>query len=334
MTTKPFCQEIDRPVTKLPYQEVNRQAAEWMAKVDAGSMSPSEKAVFDAWLEADMRHLGAYAKAEAVLSQLERVGAAGADPLRLSESPRHQVTRRKMVLTGSVAAGFAVAMFGVNFARRYLSRETYMTRIGETQVVPLVDGSVVTLNTNSKVSVDYTKARREIHLLYGEALFDVAKDKNRPFLVIAGDTQIRAVGTSFTVKFLPNLPLQVLIQEGTVEVRRPGIPQASPVRVSFNSKVVAPQDAPIETQIIEPARIKRDLAWRVGRIAFDNTTLKDAADEFARYSEIPIKVDPAIANQSVTGLFVSNDPVGFARAAATSLNLHAEIEEKEVRISP
>jgi transmembrane sensor len=321
-------------VTKLPYQEVNRQAAEWVAKVDAGSMSPSEKAAFDAWLEADMRHLGAYAKAEAVLSQLERVGAAGADPLRLSEFPRRRITRRTMVLTGSIAAGFAAAMVGVNFARRYLSRETYMTRIGETQVVPLLDGSVITLNTNSKVSVDYTKARREIHLLYGEALFDVAKDKNRPFLVIAGDTQIRAVGTSFTVKFLPNLPLQVLIQEGTVEVRRPGIPQASPVRVSLNSKVMAPQDAPIETQVIEPARIKRDLAWRVGRIAFDNTTLKDAAEEFARYSEIPIKVDPAIANQSVTGLFVSNDPVGFARAAATSLNLHAEIGEKEVRISP
>jgi transmembrane sensor len=297
-------------------------------------MSPSEKEAFDAWLEADMRHLGAYAKAEAVLSQLERVGAAGADSLRLAEFPRRGITRRKMALTGSIAAGIAAAMFGANFARRYLNRETYMTRIGETKVVPLVDGSVVTLNTNSKVLVDYSKARREIHLLYGEALFDVAKNKNRPFLVIAGDTQIRAVGTSFTVKFLPDLPLQVLVQEGTVEVRRPGIPQASPVRVSLNSKVVAPPNAPIETQAVEPARIKRDLAWRVGRIAFDNITLKDAAEEFARYSEISIKVDPAIANQSVTGLFVSNDPVGFARAAATSLNLHAEIGEKEVRISP
>ena len=81
MTGTSYYQEISRHVTKkASYQDVNRQAAEWLAKVDAGSMTPSEKAAFDGWLVADMRHLGAYAKAEAVLSHLERVGAAGADP--------------------------------------------------------------------------------------------------------------------------------------------------------------------------------------------------------------------------------------------------------------
>jgi transmembrane sensor len=335
MTGTSYYQEISRHVTKkASYQDVNRQAAEWLAKVDAGSMTLSEKAAFDCWLAADMRHLGAYAKAEAVLSQLERVGAAGADWLRLSEPPPQLITRRRIVLTGGIAAGVAMATLGVEFTRRYLGKETYTTRIGETKIIPLVDGSVITLNTSSEVAVDYTRARREVHLLYGETLFDVAKNKSRPFIVVAGDTHIRAVGTSFTVKFLPNQPLQVLVQEGTVEVRRPDIPQASPVRVSINSRAVAPQNAPIETQAIEPARIKRDLAWRTGRISFDNVTLKMAAEEFARYSEIQIEVDPAIANQSITGLFVSNDPIGFARAAATSLNLHAEIGKRVVRIAP
>src|SRR6185437_15255424 len=140
MMTKSSYQETDRQVAaKVPYQEVDRQAAEWLARIDAGPMLPAEKAIFDDWLARDPRHLGAYAKAEAVLAQLERVGAAGTAPLRSPESSQRQISRRSVMLTGSVAAGVAAALFGANFVRRYLARETYATRIGETKVVPLVD---------------------------------------------------------------------------------------------------------------------------------------------------------------------------------------------------
>jgi transmembrane sensor len=67
--------------------------------------------------------------------------------------------------------------------------------------------------------------------------------------------------------------------------------------------------------------------------AFDNETLKDAADKFSRYSKTQIQVDPAIADRTITGLFVSNDTVGFARAAAISLNLRADVSEREIRIT-
>jgi transmembrane sensor len=263
---------------------------------------------------------------------LERVGTAGAMSLRQSLNPE-RLTRRGMILTGSIAASLGLLLPGSYATWRYLHRQGYATQIGETQVVPLGDGSVITLNTNSRVTVNYTKSIREIHLLEGEALFDVAKNKRRPFVVVAGDTQVRAVGTSFTVKLLPDRPLLVLVQEGTVEVKRPAIPQAPPVRVSVNSKAVAPEDAPIETHAVEPTEISRALAWRVGRISFDNETLKDAAGEFSRYSSIEIQIDPSVADETITGLFVSNDPVGFARAAATSLNLRADIGAREVRIT-
>lgn len=313
--------------------EINQTAAEWAAKVDAGHLAPSEQEELDAWLAEDARHMGAYAHVQAVLARFERIGAAaGSQSLRLGVEPDRALTRRAMVLTGA-AASVAVLATGAGLTWKYLPRRTYATRIGETQIIPLMDGSVVTLNTNSKVSVDYGKSRREIRLIRGEALFDVAKSKKWPFIVIAGDTQVRAVGTSFTVKLLPSAPVQVLVQEGVVEVRRPDIPQVAPVRVSINSKAVAPVDAPIETRTVEPNEVSRDLAWRMGRIAFDNVTLKDAAEEFARYSEIPILVDPVVADQTITGLFVSNDPVGFARAAAISLRLRANISEREVRIT-
>jgi len=320
--------------TKPSSQEINQKAAEWAARVDAGDLSRMEQAELDIWLAQDARHLGAFARAQAVLCQLERVGvAAGSQALRgrLKQSPI--IGRRAVIFTGGMAASVAVIGTGVTFAWRYLSQKAYATRIGETQIVPLMDGSVVTLNTNSKIAVNYTKTRREISLLQGEALFDVAKNKNRPFIVTAKDTQVRAIGTSFTVKLLPNAPVQVLVQEGTIEVKKPDIPQVAPVRVSVNSKVVSPVDSPIVATPVEAVEVSRDLAWKMGRISFDNTTLKDAADEFARYSEIQIIVDPAVASESITGLFVSNDPIGFARAAATSLHLHAEIDAQAVRIS-
>ena len=237
------------------------------------------------------------------------------------------------MLTGSAAASIAAVLASAGLAWKVLRRNSFETRIGETEVVPLSDGSVITLNTDSKVEVYYTKAMRRILLVRGEALFDVAKNKGRPFIVEARDMEVRAVGTSFTVKLLPDRPVQVLVQEGVVEVKRPEIPQAPPVRVSLNSKALAPPDAPIHTESVEPVEVTRDLAWRLGRIAFDNKSLKDAAEEFGRYSDIRISIDPEVADETITGLFVSNDPVGFARAAATSLGLHAEIRDKEVHLA-
>jgi transmembrane sensor len=313
--------------TKLSPQEIDRQAALWAARRE--NLSPEEQGMFDAWLKADVRHLGAYAKAEAVLAHLQSASGAG-EAFHEAAAP---VTRRRAMLAGSMAATVAVLGASGFVAWRFLGQQTYATRLGETQVIPLADGSVITLNTASEVQVHYTKDRRDIALVHGEALFDVAKDKARPFIVTAADTQVRAVGTSFNVKALPDQPVQVLVQEGIVEVKRPDVAVAAPVRVAANTKAIAPAGAPIATQAVTHTQVTRDLAWRVGRIAFDNETLAQAAAEFSRYSAIPIVLDPTIQNETVTGLFVSNDPVGFARAAALSLDLHAEVGDSQVRLT-
>jgi transmembrane sensor len=319
--------------TRYVPPEIDRAAAEWAARRDAGA-TPDEEACFEAWLASDQRHVGAYAKAEAVLAQLDRVGAAGANALR-GQMPTADTPglRRRTVLVGGAAAGLAVAAGGGVWLTRMLGQESYSTRIGETKEVVLPDGSLVTLNTDSKLLVHYSKTRRHLQLLQGEALFDVAKNKKRPFIVMAGDTQVRAVGTSFTVKLLPKQPVEVLVREGVVEIKRPQVPEAPPVRLVANTVAVAPPEAPISTESVPRIQIARDLAWREGRIAFDNETLANAAREFERYSDVQIRVSPDLENQTVTGLFVSNDPVGFARAAAISLNLHVEVANREVRIS-
>jgi transmembrane sensor len=320
--------------TRFSPQEIDRIAAEWAARRCSGLTSQDQSAL-DRWLEVDPRHVGAYAKAEAVLAQLERVGAAAPDALRIAVSspPNGSVLRRRTVLVGSVAAGLAVMAGGGAWLMRVLGQEGYSTRVGETREIVLSDGSLVTLNTDSRILVHYGKARREIQLLQGEALFDVAKNKRRPFVVVAGDTQVRAVGTSFTVKLLPQQPVQVLVREGVVEIKRPQVPQAPPVRLVANTLALAPPQAPISTEAVPRIQVTRDLAWREGRIAFDNETLANAAREFGRYSDIQIRVPPELESQTITGLFVSNDPVGFARAAAISLNIHVEVANREVRLT-
>jgi transmembrane sensor len=319
--------------TRYSPQEIDQHAAEWAVRRCDG-LTPQDLCAFEAWLKADPRHVGAYAKAEAVLAQLDRAGAAGADALRVQTCvPRQEGLKRRTMLVGSAAAGLAVTAGGAIWLTRLLRQESYSTRVGEIKEVVLADGSLVTLNTNSRIDVHYTKYRRQLHLIQGEALFDVAKNQKRPFIVTAGDTQVRAVGTSFTVCLLPQQPVRVVVREGVVEIKRPQVPQASPVRLAANTVAVAPPDAPISTEPVARLQVSRDLAWREGRLAFDNEPLADAARQFARYSAIEILISPDLENRTVTGLFVSNDPVGFARAVAISLNLQLEVTSDGVRLS-
>lgn len=354
--------------------EIDEQAAVWAARMAGGSLTPDERARFDSWHAADIRHAGAFARAQAILLRVGRLRAVGADALRASIpqippdlmaadlpqdvtspqtgmlGPRVQDaasaiaptwTRRRMMMTGSAAASLAaLGIIGASTiwrdrphkAAAAASVAYFATRLGETRSVRLADGSVVTLNTNSKISVSYTKAVRNISLEHGEALFKVAKNKKRPFIVTASDTVVRAVGTSFTVRHLPERPIQILVQEGVVEVRHRDMPSSKPVRAVAETQTVVAASAPITVRALPHSQVQRNLAWQYGQISFENETLAEAAQEFARYSDTKIAVDPAIANRTITGMFASNDPVGFAKVAASVLDLHVEVERKEVWI--
>src|SRR5689334_17382937 len=274
-------------------------ASEWAAKVDASPLTQDEQTALDAWLAADVRHFGAFAQASAHLTQI----AESSVEFRADVgSPR--LTRRRIVLGGSVAAGVAGLVVASSFATRFFGAGRYTTKVGELQVVPLGDGSVISLNTDSEVVVRYSKKSRDIDLIRGEALFDVAKNEARPFVVHAGDTAVRAVGTSFSVRLLPTQPVLVLVREGVVEVSRSNDPVAPVLRIIKNSRAVAPPDAPIEAKPVQVAEVERALAWKHGQIAFHGETLAAAAEEFARYSDIHIRIDdPAIGREKITGLF-------------------------------
>lgn len=320
--------------TRETAAEIDSVAADWAARLDRGDLSPAEDSELEAWLAADPRRAGAFARAQAVSLYSERARALGAgyDAARFGKAAKPSLSRRELLWSsGAVAAGLgALAVAGLAWTMR---GKAYLTQVGEMKIVPLADGSVVSLNTHSKIKVAFSDGRRAVMLDEGEALFDVAKDAARPFVVLAGETEVTAVGTSFIVRHLAGMPVQVLVREGIVDIRQRSQDAAQAVRLPANMRAVAAQDQAVASAAVAPAEIERATAWRDGRIAFEGDTLREAAAEFARYSDTRIVIDdPAIANEAITGLFQANDPVGFAKATAISFGLRAEISEKQVRI--
>ena len=265
------------------------------------------------------------------LKQTERAIALGPafDPKALHDDKSGGLSRRQwLVGGGAVAASIAGGAFLA------VRPKTYSTRRGEKRVVALADGSVVTMNTATTMAVSYSDGARLIRLGEGEALFDVAKDPKRPFIVSAGGAEVRAVGTSFTVARLARAPVQVLVREGVVDVSRPKRPQDKATRLTANMRaVVAPQVASLEVASVDPVDVGRELAWQEGRIVIERETLGSAAARFARYSDTRIVIDdPALAGEEVTGVFEANDPVTFAKSMALSLGGRTEVGVDEVRI--
>jgi len=338
--------------------EIDATAADWAARADRGTLTSGDEKLLEAWLEGDTRRRGAFMRMRAISLYTERARALGAgfDPdafiqnssysgdgrldgatpiaghredVPESRSVIARISRRGML---SMAGGVAACLAGV-VGFSLVNRGTrFDTRRGEVRVVSLDDGSVITLNTASRVDVRFADNLRLVRLMEGEALFDVAKDKTRPFVVEAGDTRVRAVGTSFAVKRLADKPIQIIVREGIVEVRRTSAP--APVHIAANMLATLGSESSDAAPVRIPIGVvNRELAWREGRIAFEGETLDQAAAAFARYSDTRIVIDdPMVGREEITGLFASNDPVTFAQAAANSLGLHAEVGAGEVRI--
>lgn len=326
--------------------EIDGAAADWTARIDRGPLQPEEERDLQTWLDADPRRLGALARAQAIYARMNGArlseAAAGASdtaveaPRAAQQLPTLASRTRTGRKVGALAAVLSAIAIGAVIG---LGAPQTATRRGEVRLVPMPDGSAVVLNTASRITTSFTEAQRHVRLLEGEALFNVAKDTARPFVVEAGGTRVRAVGTSFSVRRMPDGGVQVLVREGVVEVTHEraadiGAQVPAPVRAVANTKLLSRANQVVQTQSLPNGEVARELGWREGVISFDGVTLQQATDEFARYNDIRITfADPAIANRKITGLFAANDPVGFARAVALSMSLTADVDLDAERIS-
>lgn len=238
-----------------------------------------------------------------------------------------------------LAAVLALAAVGCLWVLHGHGSDTFSTGIGEQRIVRLADGTRVTLNSSTRLSVAYQGTRRLVRIEGGEAYFEVAKDVTRPFLVDAGRHRVRALGTSFVVRY-ESQRVAVTLVEGKVAVlsEEPSGPKREIVltpgeRLTVQGKTRARIDAP---------GIEALTAWRRGEVLLDGMTLAEAVAEMNRYDRTPLVIDdPAIAGLRVSGIYHMGDSETFAKMVAqlygirivrhaASLNLaSAEVSEPE-----
>ena len=306
--------------------DIDAEAAAWLARLQADARGDATEIAFKAWLHADHAHEEAFERATEIWAIIP-----GAMLCAQAPAPVAPPARR----TNWHAAGFAMAAslllaFGVGGGWWLLTRPLdYATRIGEQKVATLEDGSRIALNTDSHVDVSYEEDIRRVTLERGEAMFEVAPNPDRPFVVRAGDKLVRAIGTSFIVRRDANGVVVTLIQ-GKVSVSDVSRTKVRPTLLAPGERLTAAANAPasIDQPVMEAAT-----AWRRGQAVFSDAPLSSAIAELNRYGGPRITVDdPHLAGLRVSGVFATNDTAEFANAVAALHGFRVQRSANELHL--
>ncbi|MBL8265673.1 FecR family protein [Steroidobacter sp.] len=305
-------------------------ASAWLVRLSGPLKTAATEEGFQNWLKEDSRHGAAFRQVSAEWDEADGLKRftdvmIQAPGLRAEAQPhiRRTSSRRKMA---ALAAAIAMLLIGGIYFQ-YMRVPGINTGINELRVIMLEDGSRIHLNTRTRVSVAYDEAERRVRLESGEALFEVAKQPLRPFIVEAGDRAVKALGTTFLVRRQAE-QLSVTLVEGKVEVSTAGaganvaVAQDSPVApitlAPGQRLVLAKQVAP---QLDRP-QVSQLLAWQQGKVVIDSLPLATAIAEMNRYSQVPLVLAESQPDDLlVSGVFTAGQSLSFARAMAQSYGL-------------
>ncbi len=327
---------------------IAEQAAEWFAASDEAPLDERSSAAFTAWLKTSPVHVEEFLGVSAIARDLKEMrhdpefsveavlarARAEDDAAAQLPRPRFQVavrrpTRRWLAAAASVAvcAVLSLCLFWAWNSRpiEHLPAPTgvtalhFETRHGEQLNRRLADHSVVHLDTDSAVTVEYGKKERLVTLTSGQADFEVVHQADRPFRVVAGSAEVVDLGTQFDVRLEHGSTL-VTVVEGRVAVARVNSDQHPPsrfVQLDANQQLrVADAEWPATPTAIDA---QRSTAWLRTQIVFDHEPLEHVAAEFNRYAPKPVEVTtPALRNLQISGVFATDDTDAFVASCAAS----------------
>jgi len=314
----------------------------WRQRMNEAEWSAEDEADFEVWLQADERHqhvfevsgeVWTYFDDHVTSPELIRARRALLGRVQGQATARWsgitallQMPRRRLA-AGLVAA--AILMTGAGVWPLATQGEVYQSGVGERRIITLNDGSVVSLDALSRVRVRYTKGERRLALIRGQARFDVAHDRSRPFSVTARDQTVVATGTAFNIDILKP-EVRVTLIEGRVLVSpkaplisalaSPKVPK--PVELRAGQAMVAPADSARPT--IQVADIEQATAWQDGKLDFDGVPLAEAVERVNRYTDRKIRIADAKAGAAlVYGTFDAGDVNAFIGAVNGFLPVRA-----------
>lgn len=326
---------------------IAEEAAGWLLRLEQEDTAQCH-AQFLAWTKLSARNLHEFLFVKAASQELDGIdpgrtldiAALGLDESVVSLRPHAPVpeqTRppraaRRLRRYWPVAA--AAAVVGLAFAWHLTSNPaadagSYSTGVGEQRSFKLADGSLVHLNTHSRVKVDFSPRARDLQLLEGEALFVVTADSARPFRVDAGAATVQAIGTQFNV-YRRAGATTVSVIEGRVRISDKAHRKESEAAAGEQARISAASG--IEKAAAPDAG--RALAWRERRLVFRADRLADVAAEFNRYNTAPIRVEGAARDRQMSGVFDADDPQPLLRFLGKDPQLRVETVGGETVVRP
>lgn len=305
---------------------VEREAADWFSRLSQTRVENEDLTAFAEWRR-DPMNLAAYNRIEDI-SRAVRGLADDPEIMAATREARARPPERRdrwaFPRLKPRAWGPVLGLAGVVAASLIgwlaLTAPTYSTAVGEQLNARLDDGSRVRLNTDTRLRVRFTGGVRRVELLRGQAFFEVAHDTRRPFIVAAGATQVRAVGTKFDVRRAPG-DVRVTLAEGKVAVHDGSaggtdwmlVPGQS-LDLGARAKLTRP------TSVDVPATT----AWTTGYVAFQDVSLADAVTEINRYTRQKIILGAGVpADRRVSGVFPTGDTGDFVAAVTKLYGLKA-----------
>ena len=338
-------------------QAIIEAANEWLLVMHEDSVSTADEQAFAAWLRESPVHVREYLKAEAVFATLEEIDAAkridvealfaadddsvielGAIAKENGGHPFAVADRRRRAVWPWAAAASVVLAAVLAFWYSTLPRvELYTTGLGEQRRLVLEDGSVIDMNTQSELAVKMSDELRSIDLVEGEALFTVAKDPARPFVVASEHATVRAIGTQFNVH-KRNGEVLVTVLEGRVAVERSTSPAnsgavgtiaAEPVELGAGDAAEVLPSAPIKRQA--KVNTERTVAWTERRLIFENEPLSAVVAEFNRYNPRQLVInDVALSQERISAVFDADKPDALVRFLEQNADI--VVQESQTRL--
>ncbi|MGO8939288.1 MAG: FecR family protein [Mycobacterium sp.] len=342
---------------------IAEQAGEWFVANDEGPLDERDSAALAAWLKTSPVHVEEFLgvstiardlkeartdpeySLEAVLARARAEDDPTVRPLwpRVFDAVRGTPSRGWLPAAAAMAA-CAVLSLGVFLAWNGRPIEHppvatgtaalhFETRHGEQLSRRLADNSVLHLNTDSAVTIQYGKNERLVTLTSGQADFEVAHEPDRAFRVIAGSAEVVDLGTKFDVR-LEHDSTVVTVVEGRVAVGT-NSNQNRPrqfVELGANQQIrVAVGEWPARPMAVDA---QHTTAWLRGEIVFDQEPLERVAAEFNRYAPTPVEIaTPALRNLQISGVFVTDDTEAFIAFLRSLQGVRVEVTAAQIRVS-
>ena len=321
---------------------IREHAAEWFLRLHAHDLNVAERFAYLQWLKSSPVHIGEtlqmcvlYSilypmKKQLFFTNEDDVSNVIGLPSRdaPAEPTRTRTSWRVRSLT--VIAAIALVLAAGTVATRAWLASTIQTQASEWRSLTLNDGSMVSVGPRTELRDRFGNRQRLLSLSHGEALFQVAKDPARPFVVEAGLAVVRATGTRFAVS-RSEREVIVTVEEGTVLVTD-GAGRAGSIALTAAEQVTVSGTWPPAIENVDAAR---KLAWSNRRLVFEDDSIAAAAAEFNKRNRVQIVVDPALGSKQVRGSFHADDPASFAESVAAGVKGVAVHQPRDViRLQP